>query len=287
MAKKLIKNPTPQGVGAGQTASVELSRGYTHETIFTRMNVDVAGVATDVAAADWKNYIDDIRLKVNGKAEITVTADFLVKRLGYKSKTIVPGALPLFLADPDDDSPADRIVGAYGTLGIQSFTMELDIKAGVTVNSLDIYSLVSKNTPYTTHRTIRRGSVNVGGAGTVDISDIRRGVYNLEAIHFETANIGNVEVLVNQRTMYEADRVVSDALQKGNGLVPDPTMTHVDFLTSKRAIDMIGMNVQDFRVRADFSAAGNYTYYVEANEGGIAIAANSPGAPRRKNRLIA
>ena len=51
--------------------------GLTYERFYIRMNVD--GTPRDVPVSDWGDYIDEIRLLVDGDAKITITADDLVR----------------------------------------------------------------------------------------------------------------------------------------------------------------------------------------------------------------
>ena len=76
MAKPVKKMPTPLGIGAGQTASVQLPLGLTYERLYIFANVDA--VPRDVPVSAWGTYVDEIRLMVDGDTKIQITAADLV-----------------------------------------------------------------------------------------------------------------------------------------------------------------------------------------------------------------
>jgi len=269
MTRALKKMPTPMGIGAGQTASVNLPIGLTYQRLYIRCNYNDGIIDVDVPVTDWGDVIEEIRLMVNGDAEITMDAADIAKLNNYYGQSMVAGALPLFLGRPWMLTAGGQDQTAYGTVGMQSFTLEMDIKAGAEINSLLVYANQSAATPWGPHIKVRKYSRTQGVTGEAEIDGIARGEYGMFAMHIGTAQIGGVEVLTNQRKVYDADKAIRDAHADVAGRVPQANMTHIDLVPENRITEALPMNVQDFRVALDFEATGSFPIYVEGIEGAM------------------
>lgn len=268
MTRVLLEMPTPVGIGAGQTASVTLPLGLTYERLLISMNVDVATVATDVPVDDWGTYIDDIRLIVDGETRIQIKAADLVSLNKYYGYSMVAGVLPLFLSQPNSRTPDGEDSTAYGTRGgMSSFAMEMDLKTGITINSLTVSAMQSPGRPFGRHLRIQRHVVNQGTIGEAQISDLPRGPWALRALHVTTGAIGKAEVLIDNKTVYEAKPLVRAAQAAIAGKTPQAGFTHVDMLNQNRVYDAMPMAVQDFRLKADFEDTGTFSIYAETIRG--------------------
>lgn len=268
MTKRIQKMPTPLGIGAGQTASVQLPLGLTYERLYINLNVDVTGTPTDVAPADWGSYIDEIRLLVDGDTQIQITAADLVKLNNYYGEAMKPGVLPLFLARPWMKTIEGANQTAYGTAGgMSSFALEMDLLDGITVNSLTVYAFQSPGRPYGPHLRIQRYVHNQGVIGEAEISDIRRGAYSMAALHVTTADIEDVEIVLENRKVLETSKIMRAAHYDVADRVPQAGFTHVDFLSENILAGALPMAVSDFRLKADFTATGNFSIYAESIQG--------------------
>jgi len=269
--------PTPAGIGAGQTASVNLPLGLTYHALFLRMNVQAGdpAAAVDVPAADWGDYLDEIRVQVNGDTTIRIDAADLVKLNQFYGVSLVAGTLPLYLGRPWMRTIGGEDQTAYKTNGgIASLTVEIEVKTGVTVNSLVLYAqqgpgVTDQGMPlgWGPHLEINKFVHNQGVTGDAEISDIPRSAYSMMAMHFNTAAITGIEVTVDNRKVIENDKAIRDALAATIDRVPQSGMTHIDFLTEDRLIEALPMAVQDFRLKPTFTATGNFTIYAEAIKG--------------------
>lgn len=266
MTRTLKKMPTPLGIGAGQTASVNLPLGLTYERIYIRMNV--GGTPADVAAADWGDNIDEIRLMVDGEAKITITAADLVKLNQFYGQTLKDGVLPLFLSRPWMRTIGGEDQTAYGTAGgMASFTLEMDLKTGITINSLNVYAVQSPGRPFGPHLRIQRYVHNQGVTGEAEIADIVRGPYAMLGLHIGTAAVTNCEVHADQRKVHESDQAIRAAHYEVVERVPQAAFTHVDFCTENRLAEALPMALQDFRLKLTFTGTGNHPIYAESVQG--------------------
>lgn len=268
MTRPLKRMPTPLGVGAGQTASCNLPLGLTYDRLYIRLNVDVATVATDVAQADWATYINEVRLMVDGDAKIEMSASALVAMNAYYGQSMVDGVLPLFLSRPWMRTINGEDQTGYGTMGgISTLSLELDLKDGITINSLEVYASQSDGKPFGPHLRVQKITRNQGVTGEAQISEINRGPYVMLAMHVATASIADVEVLADERVVHKSDKALRDAHYGVIGRVPQAGFTHVDFVTENRLAEAMPMALQDFRVNLDFTATGNFPIYLESLQG--------------------
>lgn len=268
MVRRVQKMPTPAGIGAGQTASLTLPIGLTYHRLKIRMKVDVAGTPTDVA--DWNAVLGEVRLLVDGNETYQINAGDLAKLNAYYGHAPQPGVLNVFLSRPWMRTISGEDEPAYGTAaGVTSFAMEVDIKSGVTVSSLEIYAEQSAGTPWGPHIRLQKHVHTQGVIGQAEISDLPRGPWALMALHVTTADIGDIEVLTDNRKVRESDKAIRNDMHSIIERVEQAGMTHIDMLTENRLVEALPMNVADFRVRADFEATGNFALYSETLRSGL------------------
>ncbi|WP_417267548.1 major capsid protein P2 [Celeribacter baekdonensis] len=262
------KMPTPLGIGAGQTASVQLPLGLTYHMFNIRMNIDDGGTPTDVPADDWGLYLEEIRLIVNGDTRIQIDADDLVKLNKFYGIELTAGVLPLFLSRPWMRTPGGEDQTSYGTAGgMASFALEMDIADGVTVNSLNVYAKQSAGTPFGPHLRVQKFVHNQGVTGEAEIADIPRGAYALGALHITTDQIGKSEVMVDNRKVMDGDKATREANSRYSKRVPQAGLTHIDFTEENRISETLPMAVSDFRLKLDFATTGNFSIYAESIRG--------------------
>lgn len=268
MTRPLRRMPTPQGVGAGQTASVNLPLGLTYERLYIAANVNDGANDVDVPVADWGTYFGEIRLLVDGDAKIVIDAADLASLNLFYGQTMKAGTLPLFLSRPWMRTIDGENATAYGTAGgMATFSLEMEVNSGVTVNTLEVYAVQSPGTPFGPHLRIQKFVHTQGVAGEAEISDIPRGAYAMLAMHVNTGNISDVEVHVDQRKVHESDLALRAAHYDVIGRVPQTGFTHLDFLTENRIAEALPMAVQDFRIKPTFTGTGNFTMYAESLQG--------------------
>lgn len=256
--------PNPGSIGAGQTASTRLILGLTHNRIDLRCNAQISAAPKDLAAADWTTIFGDIRIIVNGQTKIEISAQDAVARAQFYGRTLQPGVLPIDLTMPWLRLPGDAQISGYGTTGLSTMNIEMDIKAGQTVNSLAVYSLQTGPSAWGHHLEIQRYSQNVGVVGQLEISDLPKTPGALmTAFHFNTSAISLMDVKSNQVNILQ-----SDAATRLNALVcaervPQSGYTHWDWLDRNAVVDAVTMQVQDFRIRPTFTSTGNFNLITE------------------------
>lgn len=268
MTQSVKKMPTPGGIGAGQTATVSLPLGLTYETIFIRMNVGVGdpAVATDVPVDDWGTYLDEIRLVVNGNVTYQIDAKDQVELNKIYKQPMVDGTLPIFLARPWMRTMGGEDQTAYKTAGgVDTFTMEIDVKAGIDLNSLEIYAHQSAGVePWGAHLRMQRFHHQQGLVGVAEISDIPRANYHMLALHLTSDKIKQAEVIVNNNKIIDYDKSTRDTINILNGRENRAGYTTLDFQSKNRAVEAMPMKVQDFRLKLDFTETGTYAIYAES-----------------------
>lgn len=256
--------PTPQGIGAGQTASISLPLGLTYTRLMIRAKAQVGSSQVDLLPLSWSTVFGEIRLMVNGDAQITIDAGDLVKLNQFYGKTPIAGTLPLFLSRPWMRTIGGEDQTGYGTVGMDTFSIEIDIKAGANLSLLEVYAVQSAATVYGPHLRIQRYTRNQGVTGPAEIADIVRGPYAMLALHVNTDKIGVVEVHTDGRKIIETDKQIREAHGDIAGRTAQPAMTHIDFLSENRLQEALPMALQDFRLKLEFTATGNFSIYAES-----------------------
>lgn len=266
MSARHLLLPTPQGIGAGQTATLNLPLGPTYDRIDIEMKTG-AGAGTEVPSTAWGSNIDDIRLIVDGRTEIEIKAEDLVKMNQFYGLTVESGVLSLHLTAPWARTIGGEDLGGYGTAGgMASFTLEIDLKSGITINSLRCRYIQGDTKPYGPHTVIRRLAKSFAAVGIDEVADLPKGAYNLLGLHITDENIGHIEI--------EADgQVQHDTLAKSRrnqyritGRTKQSGMTHIDFVSKNRIAfidaetgaylaEAFPMALQDFRLKLDFEVA--------------------------------
>ena len=267
--RSIRKLPTPQGIGAGQTATCQVPIGLTYHNFGIRMNV--GGTPADVAKANWGSNIEEIRLNINGDSKIRINAEDLVALHDYYGTPVKDGVLPVNLSQHRMRTPQGEDFTAYGTQGLQSMTLEMDIASGVTINELSVYGVVSAGTPLGAHYTLRQYTVPQGVTGEREISELKRGRFGMLAFHLKSPNatpdIDTVEVEANNAKIHEYDRPIADAFYSMSERTLQTKWTHGDLAFTDRISHAQNMDLADFRVRADFNGTGNFLLFTENVEG--------------------
>lgn len=285
MTSRHLLLPTPQGIGSGQTATLNMPLGPTYETLFLELKAGpAAGSAAEIATGDWGTVIDDIRVVVDGRTQIEITAYDLAKLNKYFGQTLEPGVLPLHFSQPWARTIGGEDLGSYGTSnygsgGISSLTLEVDFKDAIQIEKFAVRYIEGERKPYGPHTTIRRLAKSMASVGVDEVADIRLGAYNLLGLHVTNANIGYVQVSAEGVIVHETAKKSRAAQHRISGRVRQTGMTHIDFIGRNRIAFMDGatgeikaeafpMALQDFRVKLDFAQApGTYEIYQHAIEG--------------------
>lgn len=279
MTRSYTRMPTPEGASAGQTATCRLPLGYTYNRLFIYMNE--GAIPADVAEADWASKVNGIRLKVDGDTKIEASAGDLVSLNKYYGHAHEDGLLPIFLTRHFMRTILGEDQTGYDTAGgMSSFTLEMDLASGITLNDLEIYAEQSdprdpqtgQTRAFGPHLRLQKYTHNQGVTGEAQITDIVKGTYSIFGMHLKTSAISDLEVRTNEKTFYDLPLVMRDQVSKLAGRVPQAGFTHIDFCSTNRLADALPMTWRDFRLIAQFTGTGSVPIYVESIQGRTLIA---------------
>lgn len=262
---RITKNmPSLQGVAAGQTAICNLPVGLSYYVLV--LEHKRSGVAA--TEAQMRAELGDIRLIIDGENKITASASELLdlyqrQALKYGWKTL-PGVLPIVLSKPTSRTNAGEDSLTYGTSDVQTMTVEVDIDPSATAPALSITALQGAPSPLGKHITIKRFGRSAAGAGEFEVSDLPRGNYGLMALHILSDKVNSVEVEAAGAIVFKSDGSTAAVLDSLMGKDSDPASAfHVDFTNTDRMDDNLPLNIQDFRIRMDMSAADSFNILME------------------------
>ncbi len=282
MTRQLALMPTPEGVGSSQTAVCRLPVGYTYHSLQIYVEADVSpAAAVPVPEANWGNILDNIRVMVNGEAKIEIPAADLVSLNKFYGHSHDDGVLPIFFGRRTMRTIQGEDESAYKTNGgVASFTLELEFKGGINIGNVHIYGeqaagnypaghrLAGQPMAWGTHYRLQKFSKNVAVTGVNEIADIPRGAYVVYAMHMKSGSVNSVEVYRDGKLFYNTkNAAIRDAFTKLGGRTPQAGFTHLDLDGSNRLADLMPMDAQDFRIKADFTATGAVPLYVESLQG--------------------
>ena len=264
MTRPITKMPTVLGIGAGQTASVDLPCGLTYFELLIRCQATIGGTAnTDLAAADWATIFGDMRILVNGDAKLTLGTDFAVARAQYFGEVLQAGTLPVKFYMPWMITEADQNAAAFKTANISTFSLEIDQKAGAAVQLLDVYAKQGAAANWGSHLEIHRYAKQVSIAGTTQITDIPRGNWGTTALHLNTDQVTRAQVFRDQTKAFDMDASIRDTAFVEAGRVPQTGYTHLDFCADNILREALPMNASSLNVEFDMQATGNFSLYSE------------------------
>ena len=266
---RIERLPAFQGIGAGNTATLNIPLGPTVHRFDIRCNADISGTAKNLAPDDWASVIGDIRINVDGNTKIETTAEYLVKRAQFYGVDLRAGVLPIFLGMPWAQTAMGQDLTAYGTAqGMATFTMEVDIKDGAAINLLKCYAQQSEPRPFGKHLVIRRFAKSFAATGISEISDLPRGNHNLVALDITSTSIGEVEVLADNNRVHVSDKEIREQQYYISNRLKQSGITHLDFIpksrialvkqdgTGRTVVDAeaFPMALQDWRLKLDFTS---------------------------------
>ena len=272
MGLKRIKSlPTPSGVAAGKTATFDVPVGPRYHTIW----LETGDTAKDIVTS----IIGDIRLKINGKVQRTMSAeelDALNTSMGVNGEYgrkeeddgtpgdghIVTTRLPIFLAEPWRKQPAVADGLAWGTGNVSTFQIEVDLKAGATGVTLSGYV----EADYSTSRDANgnevqppigviskwfRQQIAINGT-TQDITTFpRRDFY--QQISFFDGDIDSVVVQTDSIIQRDLTAARNAGILESREMDPsddrfDVVFDYDDLITSGLPMVMNGRPVTDFQI---------------------------------------
>ena len=144
--------PTANAVATGQTSTFDLDLGKRYHAVWLQFSDAGATVAGTTVAAVLAALVDQIRVKVNGKVQRTMTGLelHLINSLmgsAYAGKTNMASLsggltagnyiyLPIWFAEPWRKNNAEVPLTAWNAAGIDSLQIEVDLHSGLTTPGL-------------------------------------------------------------------------------------------------------------------------------------------------------
>lgn len=269
MGLNIVKLPSPNAVGAGQTATLNIPLGPTYH----RIDLIYKESGTLANEATLKAGINDVRVKIGGRAQRTHSAAQILEIEQFYGMTFAAGHLPLFFAEPWKRTTQGEDFLAWGTQDVPTFQIEVDIDAGATAPTLEAYAEISRvPRALGVIKRMRRFFVGVTATGDRQVQDLPKVGTSYAALHcFETApgDIDSVLVEVDQTKVWDTPDHMANALYVDRGLVPQSGIFSVAFDFDRRVgspLSMVkanGNTVSDFMVTATMGAAANFTIVTE------------------------
>lgn len=193
-------------VTVGQRALTTAFIGPRYHAIF--LEYREAGVLA--AEADLEDGIEEVVIKLNSVEQIRISPQRLldIERSYNPDFEFKAGFLPIYFSDRKRDGLLQQEATAIGTLGVQSFEIEVKIAAGATTPTLKAHALVDdvQEAPNLIRKISERNLV-INSTGDFKESLDRRGI-SWRALHlFETTD-GDID---NVRLQYEGQEIVNHA----------------------------------------------------------------------------
>lgn len=254
--------PSFNSLVAGAKAAISLPLGLTYERLELFVNVD--GTPRDLPTSEFGDYFGEVRLLVDGRPKIRIDMADLTKLNAFYRREDEAGVSALYLSAPEMRTPEGEDYYGYGTAGgsVQSMQFEIELKAGKTFNTVELYALQTPGRPLGSHYGIDRYTVQPNATGKKQVT-IPRDNYALKGLHLGSNAVSNVLIEANQRRLIDVRRQVLNHVAKNGKRTPQATMTHVDFQQRNRLAESLLMDLSDFRLEYEFTATGNYDLYVE------------------------
>lgn len=260
--KRFVKLPSPQSVAASSTATFELPRGVRYHAVQLTLGAS--------ASPDWDTMVDEIRVKVDGRIQRRFTPtelDGLNNLNGSRydmqgSDTI----LTIYFAEPWRRTLEGENVLAWGTGGIASLQIEIDINATPTSPTLSGKALIDDQLvagesgalqPFPIGQIVKYRKINFP-AGNVGENFLQSLPLNpgdaYFGIHNFSSDISDVEVKVDNLIVLDALKTEYDALLTSRGKVPVSgrydIMFDLDDQVGSRlpVVKQNGQRISDFQV---------------------------------------
>lgn len=261
--------PNPTGVTAGQVATIELPLGPTYDAIHIHLTASIgADPVVNVAVDNWGDYIGDMRLIVNGVNTLHIAAADWVALMKYHRQEMVAGVLPLMLKTFWARTMEGEDQTSYGTQGIDTFTLEIDLKEGINIGKLRTYADWSAPKPFGSHLNIQRHPNSTVQAGEKELTGFNRGNFVSLGFFMTTAQTDRIIVKANGNDVYDTIPLIRQSRGRLDKKTQQAGYTMVGFMDYNRFSNTLPMLLSEFRINVDFTAANiNFATYHIAMKG--------------------
>lgn len=268
LSRRFVKQPSFQGVAAGQTAVINLPNAGTYFGLKFFYGTATAGGANQV---NMETELTRIRLKLNGVTQREFSARELFDINAFHGIDFETGILNIFFAEPWRPEIIGEDALSWGMGGVQTFTAEVDIASGATSPTLRATALWS---PVTTNTNLinqwRRHTVQPSAAGEYDFLPPKNGSYYAAHFDMSSVTINGAKVKVDQDVIFDGAKADVDSAYRDHHFDPQNDYFHIalDKLTGRasESLPMVkpdGSMIADFRITLDAAGGGNIPVITE------------------------
>ncbi|MBC7367169.1 MAG: hypothetical protein H7343_10235 [Undibacterium sp.] len=255
------------GVGIGQTATLDLpvgGRRYFGLFLIYKTNAAQATIEADIT---------EVRLIINGKPQRRFSAADLNVVNATNGLAFTVGYLPIILAEPRRRTIAGEEGLAWGTVGVSTFRVEIDIAVGAVAPTLTAFAEVDDiPSPLGPIAKWYKETFIATGAQTLNLNTLpKRDAYN--RIHARSALVTRMKATVDGLEVYDLDRTTAGVVMSRRlSLAQQVNNFSMVFDDSDQVTDGIPMTkstpegivpVGEFRLDVTVSAAGTIPLLIE------------------------
>jgi hypothetical protein len=263
--RKFVVESSFNAVAAGGTASIDLPVGKKYHQLRIAYGTTTGGGPTQ---ANMEAHIDEMRVKVNGKVQRTMSAAELFAINAYHGIAVVNGILPIFFSEPWRRTALGEDLTGWGTNDVETFQVEIDIDAAALTPTLSM-TVISEPSAEDMGPIVKwdRFTIPVGAVGVFNHTQFPKDDAYY-AVHNFSANIDDVLVRVDGEDRFDAVLADANEYYAQNGFTGQASMFHVDFGPTARVSDILAMvedgkRVADFRVDYTMSAGTPFVAITE------------------------
>lgn len=212
--KRIIPLNQISGVAAAATAFINLPTGKRkYHNIYLGIKLGNTGGATE---ANMATYVPEMRLNFDGTTQRKCSAQelFDMNRIKGKTPTVAsgtttPGWLTFMFAEPQRRGIVEREATAWGTLGVGSFQIEVDIATGATTPTLYGFAEV-EDVAEAPMGIVKWKSETIQVSATGELTyklDVEKGdaYQSLTFIEGTAGDVGAIEILWDGIQLYKDD----------------------------------------------------------------------------------
>lgn len=273
MPRRAVSTNSFNAVGAGQVATLDLPVGdLIYHELRLLYNTSTAGGAVQ---ATVETEIERIRLKVNGKTQLELTAEQLIDYNAVHGQAFntlgASGAaqLPIFLSQPWRRSAQGEDALAWATGDVATFQLEVQIAASATSPTLSAKVVVEDGRrPMGPIVKLRPFTVPVSATGIVTITTFPK-VDDYYGLWCWSTNIDDAEVKVDQREVYKLTAQELQYILEDHGFTWVSAVHPLKFDFTKRVADSLrmrradGSQIAELRFDFNMAAATSFTAIAE------------------------
>lgn len=253
--QRFTKNlPSVQGVGAGQTATLNIPLGQEFEELI----IEIKNNGTPAGVDKLKEILKELRLIVNGQVTKRISGEHLLHLNNFYDIKRSQGILRVPFARHYMHTKFERELTGLGTANLQTVTVEFDIASTAVNPSIDVFAKTRgianpigahiKWIPYTV------SSVSAGKFEKADFVKVK-GEVTL-GFHIFSNKITSAKVNADGIDIYNYTKALSDLTNESAGRVVSADVFDIDLLEKNQLEDSLPIfNTQDFRLEMEASDA--------------------------------